>query len=512
MNTDAGLRDRLSDAELDELDSFLSSPAMEDSAMDVCTLEGFAAALVSSPRVVLPSVWLPWVWDMNDGVAQPKFDDFEHANRILALVMRHYNSVASTLNERPAAFEPLYRRNAHWGAAEWCEGFAIGMHLRLDEWAPLMAAEPDWFAPIRILGNESAEEISRRGRDEVDALVEAIVPSVLCIHAYSRAHAAGTQPTVNTLDIGDSADVWPRLRERLEFLSRPFPIDAIAFAEAHRDEVAPHLVAALEEVAADPGAVSDDYMLHLYAMHLLAWWRDGRAFRPLLALASGPDQDLVDDLLGDHITEGLGRCLASVSGGDLGPIKELIADERLAVWVRSAGLDALAACVAEGDADHGAVVAYLADLAEREATAIRSGRPASDNSGMELLDLVVSTIADLGAVEHLSAIRGYFAEELLDESFADLASVERDIADPVAVCLERLRVQRKGYVADPVKEMALWAAFTEEPRRGRDDDVDDVMPWAPPAHTYVRDGPKVGRNDPCPCGSGKKYKKCHGAV
>jgi preprotein translocase subunit SecA len=24
------------------------------------------------------------------------------------------------------------------------------------------------------------------------------------------------------------------------------------------------------------------------------------------------------------------------------------------------------------------------------------------------------------------------------------------------------------------------------------------------------EGPKVGRNDPCPCGSGKKYKKCHG--
>ena len=26
-----------------------------------------------------------------------------------------------------------------------------------------------------------------------------------------------------------------------------------------------------------------------------------------------------------------------------------------------------------------------------------------------------------------------------------------------------------------------------------------------------REGPKVGRNDPCPCGSGKKYKKCHGS-
>ena len=28
--------------------------------------------------------------------------------------------------------------------------------------------------------------------------------------------------------------------------------------------------------------------------------------------------------------------------------------------------------------------------------------------------------------------------------------------------------------------------------------------------TVVRDIPKVGRNDPCPCGSGKKYKKCCG--
>jgi len=32
------------------------------------------------------------------------------------------------------------------------------------------------------------------------------------------------------------------------------------------------------------------------------------------------------------------------------------------------------------------------------------------------------------------------------------------------------------------------------------------------AHQAKRDASKVGRNDPCPCGSGKKYKKCHGAA
>ena len=40
-------------------------------------------------------------------------------------------------------------------------------------------------------------------------------------------------------------------------------------------------------------------------------------------------------------------------------------------------------------------------------------------------------------------------------------------------------------------------------------------PPGPAATTSIRqvkrEEPKVGRNDPCPCGSGKKYKKCHGA-
>ena len=32
------------------------------------------------------------------------------------------------------------------------------------------------------------------------------------------------------------------------------------------------------------------------------------------------------------------------------------------------------------------------------------------------------------------------------------------------------------------------------------------------AKPFVRDQKKIGRNEPCPCGSGKKYKKCHGAI
>ena len=41
-------------------------------------------------------------------------------------------------------------------------------------------------------------------------------------------------------------------------------------------------------------------------------------------------------------------------------------------------------------------------------------------------------------------------------------------------------------------------------------DADAETPAAP--QTFVRQGQKVGRNDPCPCGSGKKYKHCHGRL
>ena len=42
-----------------------------------------------------------------------------------------------------------------------------------------------------------------------------------------------------------------------------------------------------------------------------------------------------------------------------------------------------------------------------------------------------------------------------------------------------------------------------------DDEIDLLEPIKPEV-TIRRSAPKVGRNEPCPCGSGKKYKKCHG--
>jgi len=55
----------------------------------------------------------------------------------------------------------------------------------------------------------------------------------------------------------------------------------------------------------------------------------------------------------------------------------------------------------------------------------------------------------------------------------------------------------------PVQTAAPRAQQQTGPRVGSDD---------APVKTVRREEPKVGRNEPCPCGSGKKYKKCHGAA
>ena len=49
------------------------------------------------------------------------------------------------------------------------------------------------------------------------------------------------------------------------------------------------------------------------------------------------------------------------------------------------------------------------------------------------------------------------------------------------------------------------------PQEGEGNDAGEPQQPAVP-QTFTRDQPKVGRNEPCPCGSGKKYKQCHGKL
>ncbi|MGA2661047.1 MAG: SEC-C metal-binding domain-containing protein, partial [Verrucomicrobiota bacterium] len=93
--------------------------------------------------------------------------------------------------------------------------------------------------------------------------------------------------------------------------------------------------------------------------------------------------------------------------------------------------------------------------------------------------------------------------------------IERDVAKP-----EPRRREGRTLITDAINEMEWWVSF--HPEDSQAPEPPGVEPPAPPPsppppppveyvppQPFVRQ-PKIGRNDPCPCGSGKKYKNCCG--
>jgi len=159
----------LSDAEIGELDAFLTSEATSDECMDLVTLDGFLTALVIGPRLVAPSVWLPVVWG---GTNAPVFESKDQAERIISLLVRRMNMISSMFGENSSGFEPLlYEREVKgtrfWLADDWCFGFIRAMELGHEAWDQLFDDQTNrvLLVPILTLGTQE-------GLDQIDAAAD----------------------------------------------------------------------------------------------------------------------------------------------------------------------------------------------------------------------------------------------------------------------------------------------------------------------------------------------------
>ncbi len=85
----------------------------------------------------------------------------------------------------------------------------------------------------------------------------------------------------------------------------------------------------------------------------------------------------------------------------------------------------------------------------------------------------------------------------------EIERIEREDAEKHAA---QQRAMQMRHGAEPAGgEEEAPAAAAAQRASGRPQPRVSVQP-------VRREGPKVGRNDPCPCGSGQKFKKCHGAA
>ncbi|MEQ9106597.1 MAG: preprotein translocase subunit SecA [Limnobacter sp.] len=134
--------------------------------------------------------------------------------------------------------------------------------------------------------------------------------------------------------------------------------------------------------------------------------------------------------------------------------------------------------------------------------------------------------------EHLAALdylrqgihlRGYAQknpkQEYKREAFELFGALLNRVRDEVAKVLLTVRVQSAEQVQQAEQQLEQQASshldkvqYQHAEVTSDDASPDDEHETAAPANVPRRVSEKVGRNDPCPCGSGRKYKQCHGKI
>lgn len=272
------------------------------------------------------------------------------------------------------------------------------------------------------------------------------------------------------------------------------PAVAIGACLVRQHEAAP-LLRRLLTRATDDGIATDSQAAQLFrALHILGGARDWATFLPLLRLLQGP-QDDVDYLLGDASTETLQKITAGVFDGNADALFEAILNRNLDGAIRGSLLGAATFLAWERRIDRPRMIAFL------ERFAVEPAVPADDLAWFAWAE----AIALLG----LRQLEPLVSEAEKDERFDDLLFLRADFEATLETAEQapddkaRFEDANLGYIEDVLVALELFPY-------GYDEQADDLQNFneGPTPQPVTNPWRNVGRNDPCPCGSGKKAKRC----
>lgn len=184
----------LSEEELRELDQFLLD-LDEEEGLTLDALDGFLHAIAIGPETLMPSRWLPKVWGQADGRIVLPGLDADQMERVLSLVMRHFNSIVFGFGQRPPFVELLWGTTRYGDMGEfedaemWAYGFCEGVNLNRSAWQALLndPQGKQWYRPIGLLGEDDFspdQDVLTRTPEQRQALAREIEGCLRTIHAY----------------------------------------------------------------------------------------------------------------------------------------------------------------------------------------------------------------------------------------------------------------------------------------------------------------------------------------
>jgi len=295
------------------------------------------------------------------------------------------------------------------------------------------------------------------------------------------------------------------LLKSIRYNERRFPLDELLRIIEQKDEAIPFLLQILADLKEDYKKVIDrpERFDHIYAYYLLAEFKVKALFPLIIDILSMP-KEAIDTIFGDAITEDIGRIIATVYNGEIDLLMGLIENAESDEYARGQAVVALVVLVFNGQLTREFVLDYFKQL--------MNGKLTGEN--YYLYAEIVCGCNELYPEEVYEDIKRLYDDQVIEEFVIDLSTIEETLKKPKEAVFNRNQ-KRSNFqlITSTIKELETWQCFEPEQFKA------SAVPFLRNDRRESNNEPKrnpavkvenIGRNDPCSCGSGKKYKKCCG--
>jgi hypothetical protein len=271
------------------------------------------------------------------------------------------------------------------------------------------------------------------------------------------------------------------------YIEGEIPNDALSSAKGNWSELLPHITQVMNKFIKDEASLTEDeYNFLLFGIFLLAEQKEHSHFELLLQLCDRDDSydSAINTLFGDVLTELVASFIYILADQRQAELIAFILSDKAGFYVKSAVLSAI---FAQYDANEMEKQSLL-DLIDTWLPHFKQENNAT----------MLAAIAGLCIDHQISEYQKEF-QTLFEKNQLDLDYIDENEINNWGPWTDTSASFASGFIQssfDTAAELSTWAGYQKETAPKLIDPTENA------------DQAKMGRNEPCSCGSGKKYKKC----
>ena len=330
-------------------------------------------------------------------------------------------------------------------------------------------------------------------------------------------------------------DSVAQLKKSLSVVSDQLPLAALREAVTQRETLAPMLLEALGamQIRSKGSNSPAQSRLALHALFLLTEFREPSAWQVVLDLfssMSSAENIAIGDDFDEVVCDQLSQILATLCPGDITPLQAIIENPGIDEYVRDAALGALVVRYHQGDLeleplDTSCIYRWIGRYREGGMEALKTHlaylhqlyQGGLEQEKNQVWNAWVQACYNTDPEPFMAALTDIYDRELADTYYITLEELSlRCGLDPEVI--KRSVQKQEGefycYLDDAAKalgQLSCYSGASNELLTTMENLV--INQTAPKVNSerslsFNSDAVGVGRNDACPCGSGKKFKKC----